>query len=193
MLDSTTSSDAVVRAMRAAGVPPIYLGAEPRPDLIGGAYLMGKSGVGKTHAACGAIRAFVDTHIHEVEGMEVYVGPRAKFVNVPDWFSEMRATYDQRGQSEREVFERYAGCGLLVLDDLGKGNGSEWAVERVYLLLDRRCSSGLPTIITSNYDLGELVARLGTDRQSMEAIASRIGGMCRGIKVDGPDRRLQKN
>lgn len=176
-----------------AGVPPMYRDAEPRPDLLRGAFITGRAGVGKTHAACGAIRAFVDAHVTEVEGTAVYFGPMARFVSAPEWFAMMRSTYNRRGTDEREVFDRYARCGLLVLDDLGKGSKTDWAVERIYMLLDYRYSHRLPTIITSNYDIGEVASMLSTDEQSQEAIASRIGGMCRGVRVTGRDRRLARS
>lgn len=173
-------------------MPRAYLDADPRPDLLDGVFLTGRPGRGKTHAACGAIRAYVGLHIMDVDGNWFYRGPRPRFVNAPQWFAQMRATYDRRGESEQEVFDRYATCGLLVLDDLGKGGRSEWAVERIYMLMDHRSANGLTTIVTSNYDLGELASLLSTDQQTMEAIASRIGGMCRGVRVDGPDLRMQK-
>lgn len=189
----TSRSTTISKAMELAGVPRAYLDADPRPDLLDGVFLTGRPGRGKTHAACGAIRAYVGLHIMEVDGNWFYRGPRPRFVNAPQWFAQMRATYDRSGESEQEVFDRYATCGLLVLDDLGKGGRSEWAVERIYMLMDHRSANGLTTIVTSNYDLGELASLLSTDQQTMEAIASRISGMCRGVRVDGPDRRMQKN
>lgn len=188
MSRSTTISD----AMRFADVPQMFMSASPRPDLLDGAYLTGRPGRGKTHAACGAIRAWVERHVTDIGGQWFYRGPRAMFVSAPVWFAKMRDTYGRR-ESESEVFERYSKAGLLVLDDLGKGSRTEWAVERIYMLMDYRSSNMLPTIITSNYDLGELSSMLSTDQQTMEAIASRIAGMCRGVRVDGPDRRLEKN
>ena len=188
----TSRSTTISKAMELAGVPRAYLDADPRPDLLDGVFLTGRPGRGKTHAACGAIRAYVGLHVMEVDGNWFYRGPRPRFVNAPQWFAQMRATYDRRGESEQEVFDRYATCGLLVLDDLGKGGRSEWAVERIYMLMDHRSANGLTTIVTSNYDLGELASLLSTDQQTMEAIASRIGGMCRGVRVDGPDLRMQK-
>lgn len=167
----------------------MYWEAEPRPDLLSGAYLTGHAGVGKTHAACGAIRAYIEAHIVEVEGYQMYRGPRARFVSAPDWLAQLRSTYSSRGKDEREVYQSYANCGLLVLDDLGKGSASEWAAERVYMLLDHRYSHQLPTIITSNYDLGELAERLASDAQTRESIVSRIAGMCKGYKLAGRDRR----
>lgn len=186
-----TYETTISKALKAAGVPTRYLGAEPRPDLLNGAYLYGKTGRGKTHAACGAVRAFVERHVIEVEGEYLYHGPRARFVNVPVWFSEIRSTYDRKGESEREVFDRYARCSLLVLDDLGKGSKTEWAVERLYMLLDHRCNECLPTIITSNYGLAKLASMLTSDEDTIQAIASRALLTCdgNGIEVTGSDRR----
>ena len=193
-MDSTPASmtsRAIERALELAEVPPMYRDAQPRPDLLQGAYITGHAGIGKTHAACGAIRAFVEAHVRDFEGTAVYLGPRAKFVSAPEWFAMMRATYNKRGADERDVFERYVRSALLVLDDLGKGSKTDWAAERIYMLLDYRCSHRLPTIITSNYNIGEVAALLSTDEQSQEAIASRIGGMCRGVRMSGKDRRLR--
>lgn len=185
--DTTTA-----KALTRAGVPARYINAEPRPDLLAGVYLFGKAGVGKTHAACGVLRAYVESKIYRLEdGSELYRG-NCRYVNAPVWFAELKGTYSHRDESEQDVFNRYANCGLLLLDDLGKGTRSEWAVERLYMLIDHRYANMLPTIITSNYDLGELAARLSTDAQTMDAIASRIGGMCAGLRMDGPDRRLQR-
>lgn len=190
----TSRSTTISKTMELAGVPKAYLDAEPRPDLLDGVFLTGKPGRGKTHAACGAIRAYVERYVIDMgDGYWLYHGPRVRFVNALQWFSQMKATYDRKDEREQEVFDRYATCGLLVIDDLGKGGRSEWAAERIYMLVDHRSANGLTTIVTSNYDLGELASLLSTDRQTMEAIASRIGGMCRGVRVDGPDRRMQKN
>lgn len=186
----TTTSE----ALKAAGVPTRYLTAEPRPDLLRGAYLYGKTGRGKTHAACGAIRAFVEQHVIEVEGVCVYRGPRARFVNAPVWFAELRSTYDHKGESEQEVFDRYARSRLLVLDDLGKGSKTEWAVERLYMLLDHRCNECLPTIITSNYGLARVASMLTSDEDTIQAIASRALMTCdnNGIEFNGNDFRRKR-
>lgn len=194
MQSQNTFESTTFKALRAAGVPTRYLDAEPRPDLIDGAYLYGKTGRGKTHAACGAIRAFVESHIIDVEGNWLYHGPRARFVNVPDWFWAMKSTYGQKGETEQEVFDRYAKCSLLVLDDLGKGSKSEWAVERLYMLLDHRCNECLPTVITSNYGLAKLASMLVSDEDTIQAIASRALDVCNhnGIEVTGPDHRRKK-
>lgn len=192
MESQSTFESMTSKAVNMAGVPKRYIDADPRPDLLGGAYLYGKTGRGKTYAACGALRSFVEGHIIEVEGEHIYHGPRCKFVNVPDWFAQIRATYDRSYYgSEREVFDRYANAALLVLDDLGKGAKTEWAVERLYLLLDHRCNEMLPTIITSNYGLARVASMLTSDEDTLQAIASRALAVCggNGIEVTGVDRR----
>ena len=183
------SQDTITEKLRRCGVPERYLEAAPRPDLTKGAYLYGPVGTGKTYAACGALRAFIEKGSTTVDGYEIYLGKRALFVSAPEWFAKLRSTYDARGESEVEVFERYAGSELLVLDDLGKGGKSEWAVERLYMLLDQRYANGRPTIITSNYNVGQVAAMMSTDEQTMMAIASRITGMCQGVEMRGEDMR----
>lgn len=194
MESQNTFESTTCRALAAAGVPDDYLEAPTRPDLLSGAYLYGKTGRGKTYAACGAIRAFVEAHVKCIEGTWLYIGPRAKFVNTPAWFWDMKDTYGRSGESEKDVFDRYAHAKLLVLDDLGKGSNTGWAVERLYLLLDYRCNNGLPTIITSNYGLAAVSAMLASDEDTIQAIASRAYKTCNqtGIEFKGEDFRRKK-
>lgn len=194
MESMNTCETTISKALKAAGVPTDFLDAPARPDLLDGVYLYGKTGRGKTRAACGAIRAFVERHVREVEGTWLYVGPRAKFVNVPEWFWDMKDTYSHKGVSEREVFDRYARAKLLVLDDLGKGSKTDWAVERLYLLLNHRCNEHLPTIVTSNYGLARLASMLVTDEETSQPFASRVLKTCgnRGVELTGVDHRRKK-
>ncbi len=191
MESMNTYETTICNALKAAGVPTDFLEATARPDLLEGAYLYGETGRGKTYAACGAIRAFIEQHVREVEGLWLYYGPRAKFVNAPAWFWDMKDTYNHKGESEREVFDRYAHARLLVLDDLGKGSKTEWAVERLYLLLDYRCNEHLPTIITSNYGLARLASILTGDEETVKPLASRALRTCNrnGIEMKGEDLR----
>ena len=159
---------------------------------MAGGYLYGTVGTGKTLAACGAIRAYVERHIVEVEGEEVYWGKRAMFVNAPEWFSMLRETMGSRNASEMELFRRYANCGLLVLDDLGTGKLTDWTTDRLYMLINKRWSNEqMPTIITSNCDLDELCRIMpSSDPHMSEKMHSRIGGLCKPYKFEGPDMRV---
>lgn len=194
MESQNTFESTITRAMEAAGVPKMYMGAEARPELVKGLYLYGKSGRGKTHMACGAIRAFVESHVREAApDFWLYLGGRAMFVDAPSWFQELKSTYDTKGVSELDVMDRYATCGLLVLDDLGKGEKTAWVADRLYTLLNRRYNEQLPTIITSNYGLARLASILSSDEETKMAIASRVLGMCEGMEVTGEDRRRKNS
>lgn len=164
--------------------------ARPASKLTTGAFLFGSVGTGKTLAACGAIRAYIERHIVEVEGEEVYWGKRAKFVNAPEWFTMLRETMGSRSASEAELFRRYANCGLLVLDDLGKGKQTEWTTEKLYLLLNKRWSEQMPTIITSNDEIDVLCNSMpSSDSNMADALKSRIAAMCKPYEFTGPDKR----
>lgn len=83
---------------------------------------------------------------------------------------------------------------VLVLDDLGKGNPSEWDSSLWYTVAEARNADGLPTITTTNYDGGELVARLTAngDDSTARAIVSRLRGSALTVKMRGHDMRLGK-
>ena len=90
---------------------------------------------------------------------------------------------------ERAVLQRAERYALLALDDLGMERPTEWAMETLSRLIDSRTMEGLPTIITSNYSLGELRDRWG----GMEGarIVSRIAGSCERVEMTGRDRRMR--
>lgn len=138
-----------------------------------GAYLHGPCGTGKTYAAACAVRLAVEDMTS------------AKLVSVARLLDDIRRDY-----GERDGFAMWAAenVRLLVLDDLGAERPTEWAVERLCELVDYRTMRGKPTIVTSNYSLGEMRNRFG-DVQGMR-LASRIGGACEILEMGGPDRRL---
>ena len=45
---------------------------------------------------------------------------------------------------------------LIIIDDLGAEHGSDYALERVYSIIEYRISTGKPMIITTNLELEEI-------------------------------------
>ena len=138
-----------------------------------GTYLWGLPGRGKTYAAAAAVRLAVER------------GKRAKLVTAKGLLDAVKAEFDG---GERGTLERASWCDLLALDDLGVERPTEWAMETLTGLIDARVSTGLPTIVTSNYSLGELRDRWG-GMPGMR-LASRIAGSCERVELRGDDRRL---
>lgn len=142
-----------------------------------GLYIHGGVGAGKTHAASAMARLFAEA------GYEV------AFTTAKGMLERVKATFDEGG-TEAAV-ARYAKCDVLVLDDLGKEDATEWSVGTVFSVLDARYEDMRPTIVTSNYAPGALADRLARrgERVTAEAIASRISQTCRPVYLGGRDRR----
>lgn len=138
-----------------------------------GTYLWGLPGRGKTYAAAAAVR------------MAVEGGETARLVTAKALLDAVKDGWDG---GDRGALDRAARYRVLALDDLGMERPTEWAMETITGLIDARVSAGLPTIVTSNYSLGELRDRWG-GMPGMR-IASRLGGACERVEMAGADRRL---
>jgi DNA replication protein DnaC len=98
---------------------------------------------------------------------------------------ELRDSFREKAErSEREIIEHYSNVQLLVLDDLGAEKTSDFALQSLYIIIDKRYSEMRHTIITSNLSVDEIAGKVG------DRIASRIAGMCRVIELKGRDRRI---
>ena len=72
----------------------------------------------------------------------------------------------------------------LILDDMGAEKTSEWSIQTLYSIIDRRYRDEKQTLITSNLTLDEIAEKVG------DRIASRIAGMCKVVEIKGKDRRI---
>lgn len=144
-----------------------------------GIYIHGAVGTGKTHIAY-AIK-------HHIEAQP---GGWLLFWNVTDLLHEVRADFNRDGNDKRQpdqalVDQSIGGTKYLaILDDIGAEKPSEFVSETLYLIINGRYNKMLPTIFTSNCDLGQLAERIG------ERNASRIAEMCEIVNLTGADRRL---
>ncbi len=115
-----------------------------------GLFLQGEVGRGKTYLAAAIVNALVEQ------------GQSALFMVVPELLDQLRYTYnDDSAVSEGALMHRVQQAPVLVLDDLGSHNYSEWTKNKIYSLLNYRLNNDLPVIITSNLGLNELKEILG--------------------------------
>jgi len=142
--------------------------------------LAGPVGIGKTHLAVAACRAFIEQGVHCL-----------LFRTVARLLEDLRETQrryaiPQPGvtppPSLAQVRGRFETEAVLVLDDLGADRWTEFAEEQLTLIIDARWQNALRTLITTNTPRDQLPAR----------IASRItdAHLSRVIAIDGPDQRL---
>jgi len=118
-------------------------------NLEGWLVLQGGFGCGKTHLAAAIANYCLQR------------GRPALFVVVPDLLDHLRATYSPTSEvTYDQRFEEVRTAPLLILDDLGSQNTTPWALEKLYQIFNYRYNTRLPTVITTNYPLEEIDARL---------------------------------
>lgn len=141
-----------------------------------GLYLWGLPGSGKTHVACAIAKNILNF------GLEV------RLFNTSDFLEKLRDEFDSKSQVDEDSNGLFRDTmdfkGILVFDDIGAENATEWVRERLYMIINKKYEDMIPIIFTSNCDLEILSARLG------DRITSRIAGMTSLIHVTGSDRRL---
>jgi hypothetical protein len=143
-----------------------YQGLEPAPWQ--GGLIYGPAGVGKTREA---IARLLST-------------PRGVFYSAFEYIEDARAAEIREETEEQELRLREAfRCAHLTLDDLGARRPSEFAVNAVLKLVDRRWSHALETLVTSNMGPREIDSIWG------ERIASRVSGFGPATLLSGPDMR----
>lgn len=75
---------------------------------------------------------------------------------------------------------------LLIIDDLGAERNTDFALEKVYAVIDSRYRSGLPMILTTNLDLNEM--QTCTDIR-YQRIYERVLEVCYPVKFEGKSLR----
>jgi DNA replication protein DnaC len=149
-----------------------YLGSwEERRQTGMGLYLCGGVGTGKTHLVAGMARALIEER------------------HVPTFFHTAPELLDRLRPSGGRDGDEWASwamnADLLVLDDLGAEKATEWALERLFVLVNHRYRRLLPTVYTSNLGPRELSEHLG------ERTASRVVETSRFVLMAGPDHRVE--
>ncbi len=140
-------------------------------DPEGWLVLRGGYGCGKTHLAAAIANA------HLAAGAHVF------FSIVPDLLDHLRAAFAPNSELRYdEMFDKIREAGLLVLDDLGAENGTAWATEKLFQIINYRYNFRMPTVITTN---SRLLSHMD------ERIASRLSdiALVHTIVIEAPDYR----
>lgn len=184
-----TDEQELVRKAIESGIPSLFSVAEPDESKLDalrdgyGLYISGSQGAGKTWLASRIAKGWI------MNGLG-----RVRFISSVRLLSEIGDTYSGGG-SESRVIDRYAGCPLLIVDDLGKEVPSQWALSKLFLLFDTRYSEQSPTIVTTQFGTNALVKRMSKsgDAETALAIVSRFREKYKSVNLGDVDRRVRGN
>ena len=126
----------------------------PKPWL----YVHGPTGVGKTHLAVAIANALQE------------LGSSVTFWSVPNLFDDLRHAYSNPNEAAfYTLFDSVRNSELLILDDFGTQQMTDWALEKLYQLISHRHDRLLPTVITSQYILWK-----GADNSNLQQMRGKF-------------------
>ena len=143
--------------------------------------ITGNIGTGKTHLASSIANFLIESEISVVFGT---------LINL---LNEVKDTYTMENKTESFIIEKYSKVPLLIIDDLGKERPSEWTLEKLFTIINNRYENNLPVVITTNYNRERLRERLANNvnYEIADSIISRLYEMCKGISLNGKDKRKE--
>ena len=137
--------------------------------LDGWLVLQGTYGCGKTHLAAAIANFVVDLNIQTL------------FITVPDILDSLRFSYDDPTSTFEQRFDEIRNVPLLILDDFGTQNATEWAQEKLFQIMNYRYVNKLPIVLTTNVDIRTIEPRI-LSRLSDEKFVQKL-------KILAPDYR----
>ena len=130
-----------------------------------GLYIEGSNGTGKTHLAAAIALQLIE------QGIPVVCKTSS------DLLGDIKRSFDEGEVSEYDILRAYKDVDLLIIDDLGKEQCTDWSMSTLYSILNDRYEDMKPTVITTNYgdeDLARALTPKNYDDTKIKAIISRL-------------------
>ncbi|MBQ3297722.1 MAG: primosomal protein DnaI [Bacilli bacterium] len=151
-----------------------------KPEKPKGIYLTGSFGSGKTYLIAALFNEMAKK------------GEKSVLIYYPEFLRSLKASF---GIDFNERFEYIRRVPLLLLDDIGAENCSNWSRDEILgPLLQYRMENHLPTFFTSNLTLSELEKSLsitssGVDKVKARRIIERIKQLTVPLELISKNRR----
>ena len=139
-----------------------------------GYVIMGPVGTGKSFFAGCIANALME------QGVSVMMTNFSRILN------ELTKPYADKNQ----IISNLVSYPLLIIDDLGIERNSEFALEMIYNVIDRRYCTKKPLIVTTNLSYQDMT-RSDLDME-YQRIYSRLMEMCLPVIYKGSDQRMQE-
>lgn len=134
-----------------------------------GILMVGNTGLGKTHLSLAIANKLIEN------GFCVVYGSVTELIR--------KINSEQFDNVEGDTMSLVKSCDLLILDDLGVENKSEWNASLLYEIINTRQNKRAPMIINTNLDLDELTQCYG-DRLSSRMFSMKV------MFFEGTDNRV---
>ena len=109
--------------------------------------------------------------------------PIVLFISVPRFLLELKANISNKSSYIEQINEAVNSCDLVIWDDIGSKNGTEFEVSHLLSIIDQRINNGKSNIYTSNLNDAELHQLLG------DRLYSRVYNYSECINIVGKDKR----
>lgn len=135
-----------------------------------GIFMLGGTGLGKTHLSLSIANKLLENGFCVVYG------------SVPELIRKIQN--EQFNRADGDTMSLAESCDLLILDDLGAENSTDWCVSMLYEIINTRQNRRLPMIINTNLDLDDLKVKYH-DRLSSRMFSMKI------MLFSGNDNRVE--
>lgn len=142
-----------------------------------GMYLTGNTGSGKTHIACAILNELIISYQIDCRYVKVST----------DFLEVLRSSYQRESEffgMAREIEKEIYNVEVLVIDDFGVQKDTEWALSKLYDLIDYRYEQQKLTLLTSNQPLDSW------KEKAEGRIYSRLFEMTMTIELECADYRV---
>lgn len=145
-----------------------------------GLIITGMSGQGKTHLASAIANKLIE------QDKIVLMGRLTTLLDM------IKETFRDNTKSENDLIELYSNVDLIIIDDLGTEKISNWALEKLYTIIQNRCEKGLPIVITTRFNKSGLIERFekSQDKELANATIEKLYQMCYGITLKSAKKEL---
>lgn len=153
------------------------------PNNTKGLYLHGSFGSGKTF--------LISCLLNELARKDY----KTILIYYPELLNKLKSSFDNEGDSYKELFNDVKRCDILLIDDIGAETVTNWSRDEILgTILQYRMENNLATFITSNLNLEELenhlsIVKNNTDKVKARRIIERIKYLTNDIELISVNRR----